>query len=359
MYSIDSSPLASVPATTVTSCPRNCCALRDLEDVQGGAADVQPCDHVQDPHRGHRLRSPQATTPSVSQNIAVSGAPPNRAAPASAPRTAASHMAGMYAASGSRRRAATAARQPASASSTASTRGADEAELEEHLVVGLLRDEDAVRGREVVRRLVGEPLARVGEVADELLRWQQPVPAGAEDRLVEEDAASDVGEDQALAPARGVLPGMLRRRPEPRLEKAEIASSERDRAGGGDARDRQRYDRRRPAEIAAATRQDEHDERGEVDADQAREGGAENRPDHADHEPSDREWAWIAAACVDALQPDRGREGREGGEIVLAHERPLSLLIRREEADETPCGRDRREARRRGRAAPAAAAASR
>ena len=62
---------------------------------------------------------------------------------------------------------------------------------------------------------------------------------------------------------------------------------------------------------------------------------------HADDEPGDRERAGIAAAGVDALEPDREREGREGGEVVLAHERALSAAVRAEEADERPRRRRR------------------
>ena len=49
--------------------------VRDVEDMQRGAADIQPCDHVHDPHRVTDSIS-AATTPSDSQNIAVRGAPP-------------------------------------------------------------------------------------------------------------------------------------------------------------------------------------------------------------------------------------------------------------------------------------------
>ena len=136
---------------------------------------------------------------------------------------------------------------------------------------------------------------------------------------------------------------MLRRRAEPRLEEAEVAAPERDGARGRESGDRERDERRGPAEVATASREQEHDDGGEVDPDQARERGAEDRPDHADHEPRDGEQAGIAAARVDALEPDRGGECREGGEVVLAHERALALLIRGEEADEAPGGRDGRE----------------
>ena len=79
-----------------------------------------------------------------------------------------------------------------------------------------------------MRRLVGEARARVGEEARVVLRRQLAVPAGAEERVVEEDAAADVDVDQPLAPARGVLPGVLRlsRGAERTLEEAELAAAE-------------------------------------------------------------------------------------------------------------------------------------
>ena len=71
--------------------------------------------------------------------------------------------------------------------------------------------------------LVGEALSRVGKKADVLVLGQLPVPARAEHRVVEEDTAADVREDQTLAPARRVLARLLGLGPEPLLEKAELA----------------------------------------------------------------------------------------------------------------------------------------
>ena len=102
---------------------------RELEDVERGAADVQPGDHVHD-REAHAGSVPSAsaaqTTPSVSQKIAASGEPPKSAAPASAPAERASHAAGTYACSAQARRVAAAAgdRAPRAASAASSRKNA-------------------------------------------------------------------------------------------------------------------------------------------------------------------------------------------------------------------------------------------
>ena len=74
----------------------------EQQDVACRAADVQPCDHVHDRQSfgghvagsGARRVGAAATTPSVSQKMAVMGAPPKSAAPASAPTMLANHASG-------------------------------------------------------------------------------------------------------------------------------------------------------------------------------------------------------------------------------------------------------------------------
>ena len=115
-----------------------------------------------------------------------------------------------------RRRAATRAtrgRGAPSASAGSSERdeqpeqgdAARKAELVQHLVECLLRDELPVCAREVPGRLVAEATACVREIPGERLRRQIPVPARSEQGMVDEDPAADVREDQPLAPARCVL----------------------------------------------------------------------------------------------------------------------------------------------------------
>ncbi len=141
---------------------------------------------------GLARRGAAATTPSVSQSIAVSGAPPKSAAPASAPADAGEPR---------RRHVCELATRPARPAQAGSERaphreqyrreeqgGAGEAEFEEHLVVRLLRDQGAVAPREVARRLVREALLCVRQITREVLRRKLALPAGAEQRAIEEDA---------------------------------------------------------------------------------------------------------------------------------------------------------------------------
>ncbi len=69
----------------------------ELEDVQCGTADVQPCDHVDD-REAHAATSGSvgraAATPRASQKSAASGEPPKSAAPAIAPAITASQPSG-------------------------------------------------------------------------------------------------------------------------------------------------------------------------------------------------------------------------------------------------------------------------
>ena len=210
-YSIDSSPAASVPATTRTSWPRR--AARARAGARAAPRRRRSAARSRARSKAHAdasasVRAAAATTPSVSQNIAASGEPPKSAAPASAPRERAEPRGRVRTprVPGSPSRpSARARRHDRERGQHEEERGADEAELEEHLVVGLLRDEVSSVGREVVGRLVGEALARVRQVL-------RDTPAGAarpasrcRGRAVEEDAAADVGVDQPLAPAGRVL----------------------------------------------------------------------------------------------------------------------------------------------------------
>ena len=153
MYSIDSSPAASVPATTRRR------GRAAPARVRAGARaaplpDVQPSDHVHDRRGSHAAGRDggRATAPArrrrVSQKIAVSGMPPNSAAPTSAQARAATQASGMYAAA---RRAAA---RPGACDRTATRmvtiaedeeeEGPDDPELVQDLVVGLLWDEAVV-----------------------------------------------------------------------------------------------------------------------------------------------------------------------------------------------------------------------
>ena len=69
-------------------------------------------------------------------------------------------------------------------------RGADEAEVGERLHVGILDAVPALLGRERERRLRREPPARGGELGLEVRRLGRALPADADERVVEEDAAA-------------------------------------------------------------------------------------------------------------------------------------------------------------------------
>ena len=74
--------------------------VRELEDVERGAADVEARDHVHDPHdgcgraAGGASDGATAVRPIVSQKMAASGMPPKSAAPLSPPASAATQAAG-------------------------------------------------------------------------------------------------------------------------------------------------------------------------------------------------------------------------------------------------------------------------
>src|SRR3954463_12548409 len=85
---------------------------RELEQRQCGAADVQSCDRVNDPHAGSQVAHATAM-PSVSQNVAAIGVPPKSPSPAIAPSVAANHAIGRSARRGIRRRARIASRPAA------------------------------------------------------------------------------------------------------------------------------------------------------------------------------------------------------------------------------------------------------
>ena len=143
-------------------------------------------DWERGPGLPRRLRGSARRSPRV-------GLPPKSAAPASAPARAASQ------APARRRARSDSPPRPAQAGPQRVAHGedaggeedgaADEAELEQHLVVGLLRDERVAARGEVARRLVGEALAGIGKVARVLLGRQLALPARAEHRPVEKDAA--------------------------------------------------------------------------------------------------------------------------------------------------------------------------
>ena len=140
--------------------------------------------------------------------------------------------------------------------------------------------------REVVRRLVGEALARVRKVARVLLGRQLAVPAGAEERPVEKDAAADVRVDQALAPARRVLAGRLRLGAEPRWRKpssplrSESVPAVTATATASVARTA------RGRRLAPRERESQHGGDREIEAEQARERRAER---HAEAARDDRD----------------------------------------------------------------------
>ena len=247
-YSIDSSPAARVPATTET-CARADAARRRAPGRSRAAPPTLSraiaCTTDRRARSGHRLsdsgdahRRDRADQPSVTQNIAAIGWPPNSAEPASVPASAASHAAGKVrgelvvvglrpAADGSCRRA------NGQSGQSAERADPDQAELVEHLVVALLGDERAGRGREVARRLIREPRACGREEACVLRRRQLAPPARSQHRPVDEDPVADVGEDEPLTPAAGVLARLrvLRRR-EPLAQEAQVGAAQAVRPAG-------------------------------------------------------------------------------------------------------------------------------
>ena len=293
-YSIDSSPAASVPATTsdVVSAPP--LLARELEHVQRRAADVQPGDDVHDRElrRAHSRRCTSlaaATTPSVSQKIAVErrAAEERRARERAQRATRARRPAGRPA-SGSRaaggsppRRATHRERRAARAE-----HGSDEPELEEHLVVGLLRDErrrrlagssGAAGPRSARVRPAGSARTRPA-AARRASRCRAPAGRGRRGRRCRRRSAAGSSSPRTgpASPAGG--PNQDCRKPRSPSRSASVP------AGRGDQRPRASPSSAGSREVAAPDCAIDQDDRGgEVDTQQAGERGAE---DDADARPA-------------------------------------------------------------------------
>ena len=156
----------------------------------------------------------------------------------------------------------------------------------------------------------------------------------------DEHSPTNVRVDEPLAPAGRVLAGPRLGLPEPCLQEPEVAGADHERArrhdsdhAGGECEPRDRH---------AAAPPGDHDQRGdsEVEAEQARQRGAE---DAAGPPGGDRERRPRATLVVeDEHEPVEQREGRESGKVVLAEERRLPAA-RGDEADRADRIGDERE----------------
>ena len=187
-----------------------------------------------------------------------------------------------------------------------------------------------------MRRLVREPLSRIRHVLGEVFRRQFPLPAGAEERPVEEDPAPDVGVDQSLAPARGVLGRSLGRRAEPGLEEAEVALPHRERACRRHRDDGDGQKRRPEPELVPAVGDRHNHCRSKIETEQTRKRRSEHDADDPRDESGDRECTRVARSRVQPGQAYGEGQSPERGELVLAHERALSAAVRPDELDRGP-----------------------
>ena len=190
-YSIDSSPSASVPATTIASWPRAAARARAGSTCRAAPPTFRraiACTIPSAPRRSrlHPGSDARSTRPEREPHSAARGEPPKSAAPASRPARGA-EPARQVGRARPAPHAATTARPDRRATTRTRARSAhaNEAELEGHLVEGLLRNGAVVGRRKVVERLIGEALARVRQEARELRRRQdphQPVPSERDGR---------------------------------------------------------------------------------------------------------------------------------------------------------------------------------
>jgi hypothetical protein len=204
--------------------------------------------------------------------------------------------------------------------------GADDPEFIQNLVVRLLWDE-ALPGREVRVRLVWEASPCVVEEVHVLLRRELAVPAGAQDGVVEEDAAADVRVDQPLVPAGHVLERIFAalaeaERAEEGAQVARAKGENADRDGEGAGR---RIDQ--PARGRGAAGGGCGDDRGhrEVKAEQPGERGAEHDPDRARHAGDERQAPEAVRRRVEGGEAEHEHHRRERCQVMLAEERGLPM----------------------------------
>ena len=155
-----------------------------------------------------------------------------------------------------------------------------------------------------------------------------------------EHATTDVGVDQPLAPACRVLAGLGLGLAEPRLQESEISRPDHEGAHRDNADDRDGQDESLNGHSAVPPRDGDECERSDVEAEQARQRGAE---DAAGPPGGDREGRPRATLVVeDEHEPVEQREGRESGKVVLAEERRLPAA-RGDEAHRADCVGDESE----------------
>ena len=100
------------------------------------------------------------------------------------------------------------------------------------------------------------------------------------------------------------------------------------------------------AELATEAREERDRRRGEIEAEQARERGAERDADSADDPRRLREPPPARGAGIEVREPDAEGHRPEGGQVVRAEERPLALTVDQEALDRPDvCRRVHREQR--------------
>ena len=169
------------------------------------------------------------------------------------------------------------------------------------------------------------------------------VPAGAEQRPIEEDASTDVGVDQSLAPARRVLPRRVRLRPNQELEEAEPAAAQRQRARCHRHENGERCEQWSPAELATGAARDDGTG-GEIEAEQARERGPERYRQAAGNERGERERGGDDRFARRAMRARRRSRTSRARPVVLPRKDGVGLP--RSTNWTTPMPPPRRRARR-------------
>ena len=161
---------------------------------------------------------------------------------------------------------------------------------------------------------------------DVLARREQAVPAGARDRVLEEDAAADVRVDQPLVPARGIAERIVPALPDPdgAEKRAQVTRAKRQDADRDC--DRRRRRERDGALRGHAPRDGGRDDRpdGEVQPEQSGQRGSENDADGPGDPGHQRQATETVRGGEECGQPDCEHHRGEGREIVLAEEGRLS-----------------------------------
>ena len=199
--------------------------------------------------------------------------------------------------------------------------------------------------REVARRLVGEALARVGDDSARTRPAAARRASPCRARAVEEDPAADVGVDQALAPARRVLARPLGSGAEPLLQEAELAAAQRRASrpspttATASVRAAAPSRRSRGARARARARR-----RDEVEAEQARERGAErSTPSDAGDDADHRDRTRLPRRANDSARARRrAPASRAPPRSCSPEERRLAAAARRRRTRPRPRRRRRR-----------------